>query len=108
MNIIVNACQAIATSRVSDENLVGRILITTKEQDNQVVIVFKDNGCGMDKETQLHIFEPFYTTKDIGTGTGLGMAISFGIIEEHGGIINIHTVIGEGTEITIHLPFSIV
>jgi len=105
MNIIVNACQAIVTKQENDKNFTGRIIITTSEQDNQLVVMFKDNGCGMDEATQQRVFEPFYTTKDVGTGTGLGMAISFGIIEEHSGLIAINSVKDKGSEITIRLPY---
>jgi len=55
----------------------------------------------MTEQTINHIFEPFYTTKGVGSGTGLGMAISFGIIEEHGGSIDVESVVDKGTKITI-------
>ena len=58
----------------------------------------------MDKVTQHKIFDPFFTTKEVGTGTGLGMAISFGIIEVHGGTINIESDVGQGSTLTVSLP----
>jgi len=58
----------------------------------------------MNDITQKKIFEPFFTTKDVGSGTGLGMAISFGIIEEHGGTLQVNSVLGQGSTLTINLP----
>jgi len=104
MNIIVNACQAIETRKESNEHLMGNINISLFEKNNYVYIEFKDNGCGMDEETLQKIFDPFFTTKDVGSGTGLGMAISFGIIEEQGGLIEITSVVNEGSSLTIKLP----
>ena len=104
MNILVNACQAIELNRESHSNFTGQITINLEKQLNNVIITFKDNGCGMDKVTQHKIFDPFFTTKEVGTGTGLGMAISFGIIEVHGGTINIESDVGQGSTLTVSLP----
>ncbi|NQZ83632.1 MAG: GAF domain-containing protein [Colwellia sp.] len=103
MNIIVNACQAITSKQKNNKDFEGEVLITTTEQNGRLMMRFKDNGCGMDKVTLQRIFEPFYTTKDVGTGTGLGMAITFGIIEEHGGSISVDSTLGEGSEMMILL-----
>lgn len=102
MNIIVNACQAIEVRKSLEKNLKGKVVIKAIQANNQLVISFEDNGCGMKEETLHRMFEPFYTTKDVGGGTGLGMAISFGIIEEHGGIIEVESVVNQGSKITIH------
>jgi len=104
MNIIVNACQAIETRKKLDKQLIGTINISLFEKNNYVYIEFKDNGCGMDEETLQKVFDPFFTTKDVGSGTGLGMAISFGIIEEQGGLIEITSVVNEGSSLIIKLP----
>ena len=69
-----------------------------------VEIRFADDGCGMDEQTCNQIFEPFFTTKVVGQGTGLGMAVVFGIIEEHQGEIEVESTLGEGTMIRIKLP----
>jgi len=106
MNIIVNACQAIETSKKEQNQLVGKISISLYEKDNYVYIEFKDNGCGMDEDTLKKVFDPFFTTKDVGSGTGLGMAISFGIIEEHGGMIDITSLVKKGSDLTIKLPIQ--
>jgi len=101
MNIIVNACQAIDSKKASSEKFEGQVVIKAKQQDNQLIMTFEDNGCGMTEQTLNRIFEPFYTTKGVGSGTGLGMAISFGIIEELSGSIDVESVVDKGTKITI-------
>ena len=69
-----------------------------------LMITVSDNGCGMDAETQKHIFEPFYTTKAVGKGTGMGLASVYGTIHNHKGVINVYSEIGHGTTFRIYLP----
>ena len=96
MNILTNSIQAIDGT--------GEILIQTVSSDLGIKIIIKDNGIGMTPEVKKHIFDPFYTTKDVGKGTGLGLSITYGIIEQHNGIIDVISEPGIGTEFIISLP----
>ncbi len=98
MNIIVNAAEAMHGN--------GTLTITTfRAPDRKTVFVeFVDTGEGIPAENLTRIFDPFFTTKEVGKGTGLGLATSYGIIEDHGGKINVKSKVGEGTTFTIELP----
>jgi two-component system NtrC family sensor kinase len=98
MNIIVNAAEAIHGS--------GTLTITTSAAPDRksVLVEFTDTGEGIPEENLTRIFDPFFTTKDVGKGTGLGLATSYGIVEEHGGKIRVKSKVGEGTTFTIELP----
>ena len=103
LNIINNAIHAI-DAHPEGVKFPGEIYINTFQNGRQVHIDIKDNGVGMDNGTQKRIFEPFYTTKDVGEGTGLGLSISYGIIEQHRGTIDVQSNRGEGTLFQISLP----
>ena len=96
MNVLFNATEAIKEE--------GEIKITTKSENDYIVIEIKDNGVGISKEKLSKIFDPFYTTKDVGKGTGLGLSISYGIIEKHNGRMRVRSEVGKWTEVTIELP----
>ena len=98
MNILSNAADAIEAK--------GTIRINLKKIDNQAVISISDSGSGMPDDVKSHIFEPFYTTKEVGNGTGLGLSISYGIIEKHKGTIEVKSEHGKGTEFIITLPMN--
>jgi signal transduction histidine kinase len=102
MNILNNGIQAIPEDRKD-----GEITIYTEEEKDKVVIRIKDNGVGIPEEIKNRIWEPFFTTKPVGVGTGLGMSITFGIIEKHSGSIDLMSEVGKGTEFVITLPKSI-
>jgi len=101
MNFLSNAIDAI--DAIDDK---GEIIIKTKKLEAKIEISVKDNGKGMSEEIKTKIFDPFFTTKDVGKGTGLGLAITHGIVEKHGGKIEVKSEIGEGSEFTISLPIS--
>ncbi len=96
MNIIANAIQAMDRK--------GELVIKTRYLDKYIKINIKDTGTGMSEEVRKKIFEPFFTTKNIGDGLGLGMSISYGVIEKHNGNIKIKSELGKGSEFIITLP----
>lgn len=102
MNILNNAVQAMPEDRKDAE-----ITIYTEEAKEEVMIRIKDNGVGIPDEIKGRIWEPFFTTKEVGVGTGLGMSITYGIIEKHGGKIDLASEVGKGTEFVITLPKKI-
>ena len=69
-----------------------------------VVVEITDHGIGMAESTQQHIFEPFFTTHPVGSGQGLGLAISYGVVQQHGGSIEFESVLGKGTTFRVILP----
>lgn len=96
-NIINNAIDALPQG--------GNILIKTTMENNQISIAIKDSGIGIPEDVKNRIFDPFFTTKGV-QSTGLGMSISYGIINRHKGTIAVDSVEGEGTTFTIELPIS--
>ena len=103
LNLIVNARDA-----VHEMPPKRQISITTRlaAEKDHVQIIVQDNGKGMSEAELVHIFEPFYTTKDPGKGTGLGLATTHRIIEQHGGDINVVSTPGEGSTFIIRLPVN--
>ena len=97
MNMMVNAAHAMPQEG-------GILTIGTRQVEDNVVITVADNGCGMDETVLSRIFDPFFTTKEVGSGTGLGLSISHGIIQDHGGHIDVDSTPGVGTTFTIILP----
>lgn len=98
MNILDNAAFAIQDK--------GDVWIRLKSDGKNAIIEFEDNGCGMDEKTRQKVFDPFFTTKEVGQGTGLGMAISYKVIKNHKGNIELDSEIGKGSKFTITLPLK--
>jgi PAS domain S-box-containing protein len=112
LNLYVNAWQAMdggGDLYIKTENVVLHdegVRPFDLEPGKYVKISVTDTGVGMDEDTQKRIFEPFFTTKEMGRGTGLGLASAYGIIKNHGGIINVNSEKGKGTTFSIYLPAS--
>lgn len=98
-NLVVNALQA--TPRGKKVELSVR---PAKGAAGWVAVAVRDQGSGISPEVREHVFEPFFTTKDVGEGTGLGLSVAHGIVEEHGGTIEVDTEVGSGSCFTIRLP----
>jgi len=84
----------------------GELTLAGKREKDEVVVTISDTGFGMDEDTVKKIFDPFYTTKDVGQGTGLGLSITHGIIEEHNGSVSVSSLPGKGTRFTISFPIA--
>ncbi|MEO4048431.1 ATP-binding protein [Pseudomonas sp. CAU 1711] len=96
MNLIVNAAHAIESS--------GTIWLETGTRDEWVFVRVRDNGCGIASENLKRLFEPFFTTKPVGSGTGLGLSVSYNIVSKHHGRIEVESEPGQGTAFTVWLP----
>ncbi len=108
LNIMNNACYAVwAKSEQHVEDYHPHLEITVKRKDQEVCISISDNGIGMSEEVQQHLYENFFTTKPIGQGTGLGMAITRDIIEnKHGGSLTFESEEGIGTRFLMTFPIK--
>ncbi|MES2718843.1 MAG: ATP-binding protein [Pseudomonadota bacterium] len=98
MNLIVNASQAISGQ--------GVITLASGTQDGWVWVQVDDSGAGMPEAVQRRIFEPFYTTKAVGQGTGLGLSLSFSIVQRHGGLIQVRSQPGVGSQFRVWVPVA--
>ncbi|EWH02250.1 ATP-binding protein [Halomonas sp. BC04] len=96
LNLLTNASQAIKGN--------GVITLRTGHEGERVWFEVSDTGCGIPPEHRDRLFEPFFTTKPIGEGTGLGLALSFSIVQKHGGQIDIHSQVGQGSTFRVWLP----
>ncbi|HEX6046949.1 MAG TPA: response regulator [Pyrinomonadaceae bacterium] len=95
---------ALATNAVDAMSDAGGVLtIIARNDEDKVVVEVSDTGIGIPPENLTKIFEPFFTTKEIGRGTGLGLAVCYGILTEHGGTLNVQSTVGTGTTFTITL-----
>ncbi len=96
LNLVINSCHAMP------EGGVLRMILETSE--NQIHLTISDTGCGIRKEDLSRLFDPFFTTKPVGEGTGLGLTVVHGIIQEHDGVIHVESELGKGTVFHIFLP----
>jgi signal transduction histidine kinase len=87
-------------------NFVPTITVATKKSGNNILMTVSDNGNGIPQKVVDKIFQPFFTTKPTGQGTGLGLSLSYDIIKAHGGEIKVETEESEGTKFIIQLPFA--
>jgi len=101
LNMMINAAEAMEGE--------GSLTLTTEFDPvaEQIIILVSDTGHGITEEDQRRIFDPFFTTKEVGQGTGLGLALSYGIIREHDGSITVDSTVEEGTTFTVRLPATI-
>jgi two-component system NtrC family sensor kinase len=106
MNIVINAVHAMPQGGTVSVAL-HRARMTPPSGDGDgdyLCVAVSDTGTGMDEETRKRIFEPFFTTKDVGEGTGLGLAVAYGIIQDHGGWIDVDSSVGQGSRFSVYLP----
>ncbi|HYJ45550.1 MAG TPA: ATP-binding protein, partial [Pyrinomonadaceae bacterium] len=95
---------ALATNAIDAMPEGGRLTLRGRMEQGSVVVEVSDTGHGIAPENMTKIFDPFFTTKEVGRGTGLGLAVCYGIVAEHGGRLEVQSVIGTGTTFTISLP----
>ncbi len=98
INIGLNAIQAMPDG--------GILTIGCREKEDELILTFKDTGTGISEEDMLHIFDPFFTTKDVGEGTGLGLAVTYSLVQRMMGEITVDSKEGEGTVFTITIPIN--
>ncbi len=98
LNILLNAAAAIESD--------GVIEVSTSQTGTSIELCVKDNGCGMDEEIRKRACEPFFTTRQVGSGTGLGLSVCHDIINAHGGDLRIDSCPGKGTEVCVSLPVT--
>ncbi len=99
LNLLTNAVDAVGES--------GRIIVSTSRADGEFIVTIADSGPGVPAQLRDRIFEPFFTTKDVGKGTGMGLAISYRIIERHRGRIEVGASELGGAAFTLHIPFDL-
>ena len=97
-NLVINALHAMASG--------GLLRIAASREREHACLVVEDEGSGIAKENLPHIFDPFFTTKDVGAGTGLGLSVSYGIVQDHGGRIDVRSELGKGTRFEVWLPLA--
>jgi C4-dicarboxylate-specific signal transduction histidine kinase len=97
LNILINALDAA-------EDRGDQIQVSSKVRKNKIFVTIRDNGCGIPADNLHRIFEPFFTTKEVGRGTGLGLTVSYGIIQQLGGEIKVTSKVNQGSAFEISIP----
>jgi two-component system, NtrC family, sensor kinase len=110
LNLINNAFYAVSQKRAAyaeaEKHFEPTVVLTTKKEDDLVIIKVKDNGNGIPQTVLEKIFQPFFTTKPTGQGTGLGLSLSYDIVKAHGGVLKVETKEGKGSDFIISLPIA--
>ncbi len=111
LNLYNNAFYAVTEKKNASAGSAGQhyeptVSISTKKFGDKVLLTVMDNGNGIPQKSLDKIFQPFFTTKPTGQGTGLGLSLSYDIIKAHGGEIKVNTIEGEGSEFLIQLPLK--
>jgi len=96
INLVVNSIQAMPDG--------GKLSIKSDANSEQVFLIVEDTGCGISPENMKKIFNPFFTTKDVNEGTGLGLAVVHGIVTSHNGLIKVESAVGHGAKFQIQFP----
>ncbi|MXZ09342.1 MAG: PAS domain S-box protein [Gemmatimonadetes bacterium] len=103
LNLFNNAIEAMPGGGILT---ISTTLETDQTDEDWVVVRIRDTGTGIEEEHLSHLFDPFFTTKEVGEGTGLGLSVSYGLIQEHGGRIEVSSQPGKGSEFQIYLPVT--
>lgn len=104
LNIVINAIDSVNEKMTSQPGLEGLIKIFVEEDETYTRICFSDNGTGLDHAMRSKVFDPFFTTKKVGEGTGLGLSVSYQIVQDHGGEIQVESESGKGATFVVVLP----
>jgi len=99
MNMFLNAAEAMSGRGTLN-------ITTTSDEDKFIVIKIKDTGCGISEKNIIKLFDPFFSTKKVGEGTGLGLSVTYGIIKAHNGSIDVKSKVGKGTDFIVRLPIQ--
>ena len=97
---------ALATNAIDAMPAGGTLTLRAMRADTRILVQVSDTGIGIEPENMTKIFDPFFTTKDVGRGTGLGLAVCYGILSDHGGRLDVRSTVGTGTTFTITLPIA--
>jgi len=100
------AVVALATNAIDAMPEGGTLTLRAAHSGSRILIEVRDTGIGIAPENMTKIFDPFFTTKDVGRGTGLGLAVCYGILSDHGGRLDVRSTPGAGTTFTITLPVA--